>query len=448
MGILKPKEVGSGLLATALLWSLMLGWWLADGQNPTPAELLVDLGVLPLILIGGFFLLRGVVGQRLAPWPGPAPALPPAGSAGLAQAAFVGVCRQVVVPEGDLALNLLDAFVVAPGGRSGAALLSAIASGRGARLRRLEGAGGPPGVAEVEGLDVGAFAERLQSGVPAQEAWLASDELLRSLALLDAVLGDAVARLEGLAGASRLPVRCVCLVPAHWEAAHYPWLHGWLQRTYLAGFAPGRCELSLVPVADGPAALAYVDELCLALNREPGAGRLVLLASAVSALDRRILAGWAARHPGGQRPDECAAALLLTRAGRVPQLPVAEGAVAQIGRLVVSPRGGGAEADDQFPGRLGGVPPGGLVCDGAHLAAGGAAFPATLAHLDPRHDCLATGSVVGLAPPAGALVALACAASRVGAGPVLCLSIPHEHRWAALPVRPLAVASPAAPLRT
>ena len=49
---------------------------------------------------------------------------------------------------------------------------------------------------------------------------------------------------------------------------------------------------------------------------------------------------------------------------------------------------------------------------------------------------------------AGALVALACAASRVGAGPVLCLSIPHEHRWAALPVRPLAVASPAAPLRT
>ena len=118
------------------------------------------------------------------------------------------------------------------------------------------------------------------------------------------------------------------------------------------------------------------------------------------------LAGWAARHPGGQRPGECAAALLLTRAGRVPQLPVAEGAVAQIGRLVVSPRGGGAEADDQFPGRLGGVPPGGLVCDGAHLAAGGAAFPATLAHLDPRHDCLATGSVVGLAPPAGALVRL------------------------------------------
>ena len=459
MAVLTLKEIGGGLLATALVWGLMLGWWLSNGLQPTPAELLVDLGVLPLSLIGGYLLLRGVTGPRLGPLPGAARALSPAGAARLPQGAEA--IRQPAA-EGAAALCLLDAFMVAPGGRSGAALLSAIESGRRAGGRRVSGDGCPAWAAEVEGLDVEAFAERLQGGLPAQEAWLASDELLRSLALLDGVLREAIPRLEGLLGVSGPPLRCVCLVPAHWETAHYPWLHSWLRRTYLAGFAPGCCELSLVPVADGPAALAYFDELCLALNREPHAERLVLLASAVSTLDRRVLAGWAARHPGGRVPGECAAALLLARAGLVPQLPVLPDAVVQIGRRASSLRIGGG--DVRCPGspvgealaawQHEGSPLSALVCDGEGPTADGAAIPdalaAALAHLDPLEDCFAAGRVVGLAPPASALVALACAASRAraAAGPVLCLSTQHEHRWAALPVRPLAMASPAAPLRT
>ena len=68
----------------------------------------------------------------------------------------------------------------------------------------------------------------------------------------------------------------------------------------------------------------------------------------------------------------------------------------------------------------------------------------------PLADCLAIGTVVGSASPAGGLVALACAASRALAnqGPVLCLGNQDDSPRAALLVRPLAVPPPGQPPRT
>lgn len=285
-------RIGGCLLATAFVWGLVLGWWQAIDHQPTAADLAIHLGVLPLVLICGYFLLRGFIDYLLAP-------LPVASSGGAAvdgKQPLATPHRQAAAERGP-SLCLLDACMITPGGRSSAALLAAIESGQGLRpsARLLDEAGFPVFVAAVEGLDVSAVAERLQVGLPAQEAWLASDEALRSLALLDGVLREALQRLAGLVARPGLQLRCICLLPAHWDTAHFPWLHSWLQRSYFAGFAPGRCELSLVLAADDAAALRHVDDLCVALNREPEAERVVLLASAVSAIDARVVAERAAR---------------------------------------------------------------------------------------------------------------------------------------------------------
>jgi hypothetical protein len=85
-----------------------------------------------------------------------------------------------------------------------------------------------------------------------------------------------------------------------------------------------------------------VDDLCVALNREPDAERLVLLASAVSALDRVVaeLGGPGAwRRPATPRAGsgECAVALLLASPVQALRLAVDTGALVQLGRLATGP---------------------------------------------------------------------------------------------------------------
>lgn len=461
-------RIGGCLLATAFVWGLVLGWWQAIDHQPTAADLAIHLGVLPLVLICGYFLLRGFIDYLLAPLP----VASSGGAAGDGKQPLATPHRQAAAERGP-SLCLLDACMITPGGRSSAALLAAIESGQGLRpsARLLDEAGFPVFVAAVEGLDLSAVAERLQVGLPAQEAWLASDEALRSLALLDGVLREALQRLAGLVARPGLQLRCICLLPAHWDTAHFPWLHSWLQRSYFAGFAPGRCELSLVLAADDAAALRHVDDLCVALNREPEAERVVLLASAVSAIDARVVAERAARgrlspahHPEPAAPGECAVALLL--ASPVQALRLAGGTVApvQLGRLATGRPGPVAVAGGRFLGplirevlaawQLDGAQLTALVSDGDRRASQAVealeALAAVGAHLDPLADCLAIGTVVGSASPAGGLVALACAASRALAnqGPVLCLGNQDDSPRAALLVRPLAVPPPGQPPRT
>ena len=468
MGAAWLRTIGGCLMAVAFVWGLVLGWWQATGHQPTAVDLAAHLVALPLVLIGGYFLLRGFIYHLQAP----RPVASPAGAAILDKALRAEPRRQGPAAEGCLGLCLLDVCMLTPGGRSGAALMAAIESGQRPQPspRLVDDEGFPICVAEVKGLDVGAVGDRLQVGLPAQEAWLASDEMVRSLALLDDVLREALQRLAVLVARPGLQLRCICLLPAHWDTAHFPWLHSWLQRSYLADFAPGRCELSLVPAAHDAAALRYVDDLCVALNREPDAERLVLLVSAVSALDPRVVAGWAARgrlasarHSEGRVPGECAVALLLASRAQALRLSVDTGALVQLGRLV-APLGGtppdadgeGRPTDEWIGGalaawQLDGARRTALVSDGAHRV--GEALgcsTAAGARWSPLADCLATASVVGSASPAGGLVALACAASRALAnqGPVLCLGHQDDSPRAALLVRPLAVPPPGQPPRT
>lgn len=468
MGPTFLNTLGGCLMATAFVWGLVLGWWDANGHEPTAVDLALHLGALPLALIGGYFLLRGFIDHVLALQP----VAVPAGAATLDQDPVASTRRHRAAAEHGLSLGLLDAWMLTPGGRSGAELWAAVGAGEGPRpsARLVDEAGFPVFVAEVEGLDVEGLAERLQVGLPAQEAWLASDEVLRSLALLDGVLRGALQRIAGLAARPGLQLRCICLLPAHWDAAHFPWLHSWLQRTYFAGFAPGRCELSLVPAADDAAALRQVDDICVALNREPNAERLVLLASAVSALDARVLAGWAARgrlapagHPARRVPGEGGVALLLASPAQALRLAGGPRAPVQLGRLAMGRPGQATGAGGRSLNplirevlaawQLDGAQLTALVGDGGQRASQPIevleALAAAGARFDPLADCLATGRVVGSASPAGGLVALACAASRALAsgGPVLCLGNQDDSPRAALLVRPLAVPPPGQPPR-
>ncbi len=460
--------LGSCLMATACVWGLVLGWWDANGHEPTAVDLALHLGALPLALIGGYFLVRGCIDHILALQP----VAVPAGAATLNDDPVAATRRHHAAAGRGLSLGLLDAWMVTPGGRSGTALWAAIGAGERPRpsARLVDEAGFPVFVAEVEGLDVDGVAERLQVGLPAQEAWLASDEVLRSLALLDGVLREGLQRIAGLVARPGLQLRCICLLPAHWDTAHFPWLHSWLQRTYFAGFAPGRCELSLVPAADDAAALRQVDDICVALNREPDAERLVLLTSAVSALDARVLAGWADRgrlfpasHPEQRVPGEGGVALLLASPVQALRLAGGRGAPVQLGRLATGRPGQATGAGGRSLNplirevlaawQLDGVQLKALVGDGGQRASQTIevleALAAVGARLDPLADCLATGRVVGTASPAGGLVALACAASRALAsgGPVLCLGNQDDSPRAAMLVRPLAVPPPGQPPR-
>ena len=468
MGPTFLNTLGGCLMATAFVWGLVLGWWDVKGHEPTAVDLALHLGALPLALIGGYFLLRGFIDHVLALQP----VAVPAGAATLDEDPVASTRRYSAVAECGLSLGLLDAWMVTPGGRSGAELWAAVGAGERPRpsARLVDEAGFPVFVAEVEGLDVEGLGERLQVGLPAQEAWLASDEVLRSLALLDGVLREALQRIAGLAVRPGLQLRCICLLPAHWDAAHFPWLHSWLQRTYFAGFAPGRCELSLVPAADDAGALQQVDDICVALNREPDAERLVLLASAVSALDARVLAGWAARgrlapagHPERRVPGEGGVALLLASPVQALRLAGGPRTPVQLGRLAMGRPGQATGAGGRSLNplirevlaawQLDGAQLMALVGDGGQHASQAIevleALAAAGARLDPLADCLATGRVVGSASPAGGLVALACAASRAGAtgGPVLCLGNQDDSPRAALLVRPLAVPPPGQPPR-
>jgi hypothetical protein len=231
-----------------------------------------------------------------------------------------------------------------------AALLAAIdPASAAAQPRLVDEAGFPVFVAEVEGLDVGAVAERLQVGLPAQEAWLASDEVLRSLALLDGVLREALQRLAGLAARPGLQLRCICLLPAHWDTAHFPWLHSWLQRSYFAGFAPGRCELSLVLAADDAAALRTWTTFAWpsTVSRTPSAWCCWRRPCRPST--PRVVAGWAARG-AWPRPITPRAGARRMRGGAPPRQP---GAGAAAGRR--HRRAGAARpAGDGWPPRCGG----------------------------------------------------------------------------------------------
>lgn len=473
MGAELLRLIGGCLLATAFVWGLVLGWWQSSHHQPTAVDLALHLGALPLALIGAYFVLRGLIAHLQAP----RSVVSSAGAAILDKAPRGTPRRQGAATGGGLSLCLLDACMRTPGGRSGAALMAAIEAGLRPQpsTRLVDDDGFPIVAAEVKDLDVDAVADRLQVGLPAQEAWLASDEMVRSLALLDGVLSEALQRLAGLVAKPGPQLRCICLLPAHWDAAHFPWLHSWLQRSYLAGFAPGRCELSLVLAADDAAALRHVDDLCVALNREPDAERLVLLVSAVSALDPRVVADWAARgrlfsarHPEGWVPGECAVALLLASPAQARRLPVDTDALVQIGRLPAGCRDAAADpggwGDSRPVGHLSGDVLAAWPLDGARLTAlvsdgelrasqaadSLASLAAAGARLDPLADCLATGRIVGTASPAGGLVALAGAASlaRANRGLVLCLGNQDDSPRAALLVRPLAVPPPGQPFRT
>ncbi|WP_442771353.1 hypothetical protein, partial [Zoogloea ramigera] len=171
-----------------------------------------------------------------------------------------------------------------------------------------------------------------------------------------------------------------------------------------------------------------------------------------------------AHHPAPAPPGECAVALLL--ASPVQALRLAGGTVAPVqhGRLATGRPGPVAVPGDRFLGplirevlaawQLDGAQLTALVSDGDRRASQAVealeALAAVGAHLDPLADCLAIGTVVGSASPAGGLVALACAASRALAnqGPVLCLGNQDDSPRAALLVRPLAVPPPGQPPRT
>lgn len=450
----------TALLTFALVWALVLGWWQANEQQPSDAELLLALGALPLCLVGGYWLLRAFIEHLQAP--------PPAADAATAAAAAPSATASDASAR-RLGLALIGAAVTSGPGRGAAEILAAVAESRrpepDAALR--DHAGFPVYAARFAELDPEAFRDTLdEAGLPP------AARVRRGLALLAAALPPLVAQAaEALhAGDPATQLRVHWLVPTEWGIAAPEHLHAWLQAHALADLAPARLEITLTPLAHAADALQALDRIILQANTPRSGGpTLYLLLAADSLLDDAVLAALdaagalhSAQRPEGRIPGEGAVALLFARDAE----RLAPGATdPDVGPVSVS-RANIAERDHPLgaAGRVSGALLEQLAADLIALhdipAAQVRAVLADTDHrprhttelmqvlaerfpeLDPLDDCPAVGTVCGSLGALDALVALVCARDKAWAleGPVLCLSNQASRTRAAVLLQPLAPA--------
>lgn len=455
------KIVGGSLLAAALIWGLVLAWWQSNDYQPDRHELALFLGVLPLAVIGGYWLLRGFIEHLKAPLP----AAPAASTLPADDDPLVASGKNGDASERTFTLDIIDAFVRTGGGRGADEILAAMAAGKrpdlDADLR--DSNGFPVFAAAVADLDSDATADFLVEEHAALATLVTRPEVLRAMTLLDDVLQLVRERLSVvLTGAQKAPsMQVIWLIPASWEQAWLTPLRNWL----VAQDWPDACRsgltISLLPAASESAALQQLDELILVGNRMPETERLVLLVAAVSLIDQQRIDAWeaanllfSAKHQERLIPGEGAVAILLATKACCDRLMIAERT--RISRVGVGVRDKPVDAGGRITGRLiqelaagvldvSGTEPASImaaVTDTDHRAAHAAEMLEGLgndfAHLDPLKDCLGTGTCSGAMPPVGGLVALACAHEKVRAlaAPVLCLSNQHNKERSLLLVMP------------
>ncbi len=444
------KIAGATILAIAIIWALVLGWWQSNDYKPAMAELVLYLGILPFSLVGGFWLLYGFIEHIKNP-----PAPPQPKDAATADVdPLASAAARTAAAERNFTINLIGAFATSGAGSSISEILDAVASGKRPKpdpeLKDEDGF--PVFCSKNNDLDSADFLDRLTAFDERFPAALREGECLRALAMLDTTLPGAIDHaaelIQQTLPAARL--RLLWLMPADWDPEHSQALLAWLRSEYLAALDPSRIELSARTVATEADALGEIDELILASQREQLENDLHLVIAANSAIGEKTLHTWSANNAlfnasnqSGQMPGEAATCLLFTGKQADTQT-VLEGLV-RISRISRAVRDKPVDAGGRITAALlqqlidgiltiRGVDASAIktiVSDNDHresrvnelLLAVGEKFK----ELEPMAACLQIGSACGSTAPVGSLLALACAREKAlsGEGPVICISNQH-----------------------
>ncbi len=455
------KVLGGSLLTVAIVWALVLAWWQSNDHQPERLELILYLGALPLALIGGYWLLRGFI-EHLANDP---KGVPVTSTLHVDDDPLAGRHAKTAAAERRFALHLIDAFVTSAGGKSADEILAAIASGKRPEpnSRLVDRDGFPVFAAQVGELDLAAMMDEVLENHVGLTRFVEQSDVLRALALLDAVLEQACASIATLLERhpGRIGLQVIWLIPAGWERANFPELRAWLRTRDWAPVAEADLDISLIPAVSDAEAMRQLDEVILEANRNPADNDLIMLAAAASAVDPQSIESWeagnilfTARHQDRLIPGEGAAVLLLATEKTRERLDATDSAI--ISRVSLGIRDKSVHAAGRIGGSLieqlvtGLLDIRGIAASkvmaavsdvdhrARHLTEMLEGLGATFPHFDPIEDCLPTGTVNGALAPVGSLIALACAREKVLAvdAPVLCLSNQHDRERAVLLAMP------------
>ncbi|MGY0557651.1 hypothetical protein [Lysobacter sp. A421] len=470
------------LLLFAAVWFAAVLYWQAGEINPTAGDLTVWLIGLPLVLLGGFWLLRWVIRRATQKRAAPPEA-----------AAEVGI--EPVIdsgPQPDRIVHLLAASVWLRAGSDAAGVAAALANPERPPLHpRLKDALGlPVFAAEVDGLDPGAVDTALAAVLadPDTRDRVFGEESLRALALLDPVAEELLAaglppaptvsdllpaggglhphamhhsrssRAAAPAPAAAM-LRVRLLLPATWPTAARQASGDWLQAKARAiGFNDDQFDVDVVAVSAAGDGWRLLDQFAQAQTR--GDDRLLLLAAhsaiaetSIERLDARhelLVSG----HPEGLIPGEGAAGVLLGNAALPPdpdappplrlhrtlhgRAGTGRGASRQAGELLQHALTTAAQPAEAI---------GVVLSDADHRPSRAieiaGAISATLPALDPvddaRHLGLACGDLGAVAPLA--LLAVAAAQAAKDQTPVLVFGLADAQARVALVLSPLPFAA-------
>lgn len=339
-----------GLLGVALafgaVWLVAILYWRASGATPGTPQIVGTLLVLPLLLIGGYVLVRAFMRRRNARRDPPDPASP----AGGATSQDTGT--QV---EADRIVYLLEGAAVTRAGSGGEVLAGALLQPQRPSLHPSlrDQMGLPVFAAQVDDLDVESVRAAVSGLLPEagpRSQGLAEDQL-RALALLEPVADDLLYAALPIAHANRdamqpadtamhphamqhsrssralvpaplAPVLHIrLLLPAHWpEPVRRACLARIADKATAIGFANGAFRVGVEPVAGAADAWRVIDRLAQPEGRAdtaPSDTHLLLAAHslvdelAISRLDasRALLVSG---HPEGLIPGEAAAGVWLS----------------------------------------------------------------------------------------------------------------------------------------
>ncbi|HQU87174.1 MAG TPA: hypothetical protein PK620_00240 [Denitromonas sp.] len=447
------KIVGASLLAVALIWALVLGWWQGNDHTPSTTELFLYLGALPLAIVGGYGLLRGFIEHLKAPVVAlaraPDDTLDP----------LANEDTQTAAMERGYTINLIGAFAISSGGEGPSEILAAQVAG--ARplpdSSLLDDAGFPVFTARVDALDIDGITESLAQYDTELAQDIGRSEHLRMLALIDSTLPAGLAQaheaLTQRPATSRLSV--VWLMPSEADPALFPKLQSWLQAQYLSAFEPSRVALTVRPALTESDVMAQIDRLVLDSDRRPN-DDLTLVLAAVSTIGPRTVDAWSMRqslfsaeHQNGQIPGECGVCLLfgstdntdtsaqLTRVSAAERDKSVDAAGRVSGALIEQLITGLLTVHDIAPADIRAV-----ISDADHRQSRTSelldALGESFSELDPIADCPRIGAACGSSAPFGALLALACAHAKSLSleQPVICVSQQHPKARAVVLLRP------------
>lgn len=477
--------------ACSLTWVGVLWWWQRIGLNPQLSDLLLYLGLLPLVLLALLLGLRWAWQHRKAL------ALPGAAVAEGAVASTNAVPPDATsVAARQAVLQIVQVHAHSVAGEEAADLLEAAASGKpipqpDSELRHEDGL--PVVCARIadKGLAPEALRARLMtllpsvrphSGGTADEQPL-SDNLLRALAALEPVLeaqrdglmsiyqaglgslSGGGASVAGLPNAQRpvLPGLSVLMGwPVHWTNEERLLARAWVEnclRDREADLSSAYALTFISWAGSGEELWLRADQVAHA----PGLAPWLLVLGCESDVDPARISSLAAAHrlydaalrPGGCMPGEAAAALLLAPASwarpaganelRVrihrPALLRRDRSVESAGRVTHVDV---AQAVEQalMAAQLTAADLGMLVCDAdLHSSRGGELYGMAveaLPQLDPLEDMRLLGRVTGRTGVASALLVLAAAAEAVKSlkKPTLALTLADPHLRMAVVLKP------------